>query len=117
MQRKVPGIVFLIVSLTVRIAAAGAFPDPAGIPEISQDALIVHDAPADVGMDAKALGKINERMREFVRMKQAAGIVTLVARKGKVVHLGAVGEADIASSRKMTRDGDDLDRRRQAAVG
>ena len=57
------------------------------------------DDKADVG-----LAKIAPRMREFVEAKQIAGAVTLVAHKGKIVHLEAVGEADIAAHRPMTKE-------------
>ncbi len=50
------------------------------------------------------LAKIAPKMREFVEAKQISGAVTLVAHKGKVVHLEAVGEADIANHRPMTKD-------------
>lgn len=66
------------------------------------DKLRVIENPAAVGMDSQQLGKIASRMEEFVRAKQAAGVVTLIARRGTVVHLQAVGTADLASGRKMT---------------
>jgi len=44
-------------------------------------------------------------MREFVEAKQISGAsVTLVAHKGKIVHFEAVGEADIATHRPMTKE-------------
>jgi CubicO group peptidase (beta-lactamase class C family) len=43
-------------------------------------------------------------MKEFVAAKQISGAVTLVARRGRVVHLGAVGQADVANGREMTPD-------------
>ncbi|MFN0196371.1 MAG: serine hydrolase [Planctomycetaceae bacterium] len=71
----------------------------------SRDAgLIVAGIPAESGMDADALKKIDERMREFVEQKQTAGAVTLVARRGRVVHVGAVGKADVAANRDMAAD-------------
>lgn len=66
--------------------------------------LIVNDNPTESGLDASALKKIDARMQEFVDQKQASGVVTLVARRGRVVHLGAVGKADVASGRDMTPD-------------
>lgn len=60
--------------------------------------------PAEVGMDAAALARIDDRVREFVDARQIAGAVTLVARRGQLVHLGAVGQADIAAAREMTPD-------------
>jgi len=66
--------------------------------------LIVNDNPTESGLDAAALKKIDARMQEFVDQKQASGVVTLVARRGRVVHLGAIGKADVASGRDMTPD-------------
>jgi CubicO group peptidase (beta-lactamase class C family) len=55
-------------------------------------------------MDEAALAKIDARMLEYVSAKQISGAVTLVARRGRVVHLGAVGKADIANGRDMAKD-------------
>ncbi len=58
----------------------------------------------DTGMDAKRLAKIPEQMRVFVENQQVAGVVTLVARKGRIVHLAAVGLADVDGKRPMQED-------------
>ena len=72
---------------------------------VSRDAgLVIAGKPAESGMDEKALAKIDERMKEFVAARQASGVVTLVARRGRIVHLGAVGKADIAADRNMAKD-------------
>ncbi len=52
----------------------------------------------------QGLAKIAPRMREFVDARQISGAVTLVAHKGQIVHLEAVGEADIAAHRPMTKN-------------
>lgn len=71
----------------------------------SRDAgLIVDGNPAESGLDAAELKKIDARMQHFVDSKQTSGAVTLVARRGRVVHLGAVGKADIAADRAMSAD-------------
>lgn len=71
----------------------------------SRDAgLIVDGVPAESGLDAAGLKKIDARMQEFVDTKQTAGAVTLVARRGRVVHTGAVGKADVANGREMSTD-------------
>ncbi|MCU1237545.1 MAG: beta-lactamase [Candidatus Solibacter sp.] len=36
------------------------------------------------------------RMQEFVDKGEAAGIVTLIATKGRIIHLSAVGKSDIS---------------------
>lgn len=47
------------------------------------------------------LESVDQAMQRFVDQGQIAGAVTLVAHGGKVVHLGAVGLADIESSKQM----------------
>ncbi|MBI3464961.1 MAG: serine hydrolase, partial [Planctomycetes bacterium] len=71
----------------------------------SRDAgLLLEGNPAESGMDPEALKGIGERMRAFVAAKQMAGAVTLVARRGRVVHVEPVGKADIAAGRDMAND-------------
>ena len=44
------------------------------------------------------------RMQEFVNQGEISGAVTLVATKEDVLHLGAVGQSDLATGRKMKTD-------------
>jgi CubicO group peptidase (beta-lactamase class C family) len=50
------------------------------------------------------LAEIPKRMEQLVKEGQISGAVTLVATKDKVVHLAAVGKADIAAGRAMEPD-------------
>ena len=71
----------------------------------SRDAGLITDGdPAESGLYAPRLKDIDTRMQHFVDTKQTSGVVTLVARRGRVVHLGAVGKADIAADRAMKTD-------------
>ncbi len=63
--------------------------------------LIVDGKPAESAMDADALAGISSRMQELAASGQMSGAVTLVARRGRVVHTGATGKADLASGRDM----------------
>ncbi len=63
-----------------------------------------NDKPSSGDSEAAALAKIAPRMQHFVDDKQIAGSVTLVMRRGKIVHFEAAGWADIAAKRPMTRD-------------
>lgn len=47
------------------------------------------------------IAAIDEAMQEFVDQHVASGVVTLVAHKGKIVHLGAVGMSDIDAQQPM----------------
>jgi len=59
-------------------------------------------APSRVlAADATVSARISERMREAVQAKQIAGAVTLVAMRGQVVHLEAVGHAAVEDGRTM----------------
>src|SRR5437763_478171 len=62
------------------------------------------EAAQSAGMDPEALAKIAPRMEQFVKDKQIAGAVTLVMRRGSIVHFGPVGSADVAHDRPMRRD-------------
>ncbi|HRH95872.1 MAG TPA: serine hydrolase domain-containing protein [Prosthecobacter sp.] len=55
-------------------------------------------------LDEAKLAAIHPAMEEAVKAKQAAGIVTLVMEKGKIVHHDAAGMADIATGRAMEKD-------------
>jgi len=66
--------------------------------------LLLASTPAESAMNAEELKKIDVRMQELIHQKQAAGIVTLIARRGRVVHLSANGKADLSSGREMTPD-------------
>ncbi|MCA9221356.1 MAG: serine hydrolase, partial [Planctomycetales bacterium] len=60
--------------------------------------------PADLGLAAEPLAEITSRMRKKVDEHRAAGVVSLVAYKGKVVHFSAVGQADVEGNRPMSKD-------------
>lgn len=61
-------------------------------------------APSAAGMDGAELGRIHDQMERFVREKKIGGAVTLVARRGHVVHLRSAGWADVEERRKMRPD-------------
>ena len=60
--------------------------------------------PAAVGMSTEALGELSAAMQGFVDRGELAGVVTVVARHGKIAHFGTVGAQDIASGVPMARD-------------
>ena len=60
--------------------------------------------PKTVGMNAQKLTEIPARMKEFVAAGTISGVVTIVARHGKVVEFDAVGLRDIESNAPMQKD-------------
>jgi CubicO group peptidase (beta-lactamase class C family) len=58
-------------------------------------------APAQ---QADPFAAVAPRMQEFVDKGEAAGIVTLIATRDRIIHLNAVGKTDRAADRKMRTD-------------
>lgn len=54
--------------------------------------------------DAERLARLSERMKSFVDKGRTAGMVTLLAHKGKVVQLSAIGLQDIEGQKAMKED-------------
>lgn len=60
--------------------------------------------PEDVGMSSDRLRRIHALVDAHMTAKDFSGAVTLVARKGKVVHLEAHGHADLEAKKPMRTD-------------
>lgn len=60
--------------------------------------------PKEVGMSSQRLQRLDAFMQRAVAEERTAGAVTLVARRGKVVYLQAVGMMDREASRPMRTD-------------
>ncbi len=57
-----------------------------------------------VGMSSERLSKIDEMSKRYVEQGNYSGVVTLVARKGKVVHLSAHGNYGVDNATPMAPD-------------
>ena len=60
-----------------------------------------HPDPGAAGMNAATLSLIRVRMSEFVKQNKTAGVVTLVARRGRVADVSAVGFASLETRAPM----------------
>jgi CubicO group peptidase (beta-lactamase class C family) len=60
--------------------------------------------PEGLGFSSARLARIDPAMRRYVDEKKLAGIVTLIARRNKVVHIEKFGMADIEAGRPMQLD-------------
>ncbi len=60
--------------------------------------------PAAVGMSAERLGRLSAVMQQYVDRDRVAGLVTLVSRDGKLVHLGTYGYLDREKKTPMPGD-------------
>lgn len=60
--------------------------------------------PEAVGMSSAKLKKINAAVQKLVDDKKIAGAITMVARKGKIVHFEACGMRDVNSKQPVKKD-------------
>ena len=60
--------------------------------------------PESVGLSGERLERLRTVMQEYADQGRVAGVVTYVARNGRVAHLEAAGMADIEAGRKMRTD-------------
>src|SRR5688500_6063324 len=61
-------------------------------------------APESVGLSPERLRRIGAAMKEDVAAGKVSGVVTLVARGGRVAHLESTGMADIEGGVPMSTD-------------
>jgi CubicO group peptidase (beta-lactamase class C family) len=60
--------------------------------------------PEEMGMSAERLARVKAAMQRYVDRGEVPGVVTLIARRGRVVHLESVGYRDVESRVAMTPD-------------
>ena len=60
--------------------------------------------PPALSAQTPAFDAVAPAMQAFVDKGEVAGVVTLLATKDKILHLGAAGRSDSANGRKMRTD-------------
>ena len=60
--------------------------------------------PEDVGLSSERLARIGPAMQRHIDAGEIAGVVTLVARRGRIVHFEAYGYSDVAKRTPMRTD-------------
>lgn len=60
--------------------------------------------PEDVGLSSERLARMTKAIHAYVDAGRTPGVVTLIARHGKVVHVDAYGKADLATGRPTRAD-------------
>ena len=99
-----PAVAAAVVAAAALVAsgAHGAGPFPLFAASAAEDIVVVE--PESVGMSTERLRRINAYIQDHIDAEQIAGAVTLVARRGKVVHFEAQGWRDVANQIPMTKD-------------
>jgi CubicO group peptidase (beta-lactamase class C family) len=96
-------------AVVVRIALASLVLAPGVTPSFAQkpaqhavDLTVVK--PETVGFSSERLERLHTLMQQTVDQKQIAGIVTILARHGKVVDYRTYGVSDLASGKPIQKD-------------
>jgi CubicO group peptidase (beta-lactamase class C family) len=76
----------------------------AGLVTLSAQADLPFAKAETVGMASKRLERINAFIKDYIDTNQIAGAVTLVARKGKIVHFEAQGSRYKEENQPMEKD-------------
>ena len=74
-----------------------------GLMNVSADEL-PKALPEGVSMSSEELKKVDHVIQKFIDDKEFAGAVTIIARKGKVIHFSAQGMQNISAAKKMDKD-------------
>jgi len=98
--RQVLGLVSLVLLTTSHVSAQTA--------EQTRQAAATGDIaetkPEVVGFSSERLGKLDSSMQSLVDTKKLAGVVTVLARHGKIVEEKTYGYADVAGQKPMQKD-------------
>lgn len=94
---RIAAVAMTLVVVPVAWSSVGV----TGVSAAEEPALV---SPESVGMSTERLRRISTYIQEYVETNQIAGAVTLVARKGQVVHLEAQGWRHKEKNQPMTTD-------------
>src|SRR5690349_9875282 len=86
--------VFLLVLLAGPLLAVRA-DEPKALPRAR---------PEEVGISSERLRRIDDVIQRYIDDRKISGAVTLVARRGRVVHFEAQGVMDVESRTPMRKD-------------
>ena len=95
MRRFTLGVVCVLTAAVGLSSAPGELPELDGLPTAQ---------PETVGMSSERLERLDRVMQAYVDRNDVAGVVTLVARRGKVVHFSAKGQRDVEAGAPMGHD-------------
>lgn len=87
----------------LRILAAGLLV-LAALPQALSAGGVPPGRPSDAGMSPERLGRIHEAIQRHIDAGEISGAVTLVARRGHIVHFEAHGLMDLESKKTMSKD-------------
>ncbi len=97
-------LVLVLLAGYVGVAQQAAPPAPAAAARTTTARPLPTAAPETVGISSPRLEQLHKGMQAYIDRHEAGGIVTLIARDGKVVDVHASGFQDIESRKAMQAD-------------
>ncbi len=85
-------------------AAGDPKAEPGGAAALPPDAGLPAASPENAGMSSEGLARIGPAMQAYVDDGRLAGVMTMVARRGQVVHWEAAGMRDVADDDALEPD-------------
>ena len=101
MNARVPRSIYVLCIVLLGFALVGTTPSASG--QQAAHSLPSVD-PTEVGLSKERLARLDSMLQAMVDERELAGVVTVLARHGKVAFVDVAGVQDIASNRPMTRD-------------
>jgi CubicO group peptidase (beta-lactamase class C family) len=90
-----------IRSLLLPLAFVGAL---VAVPVAENGRDLAKAPPESVGVSSERLKRLEDGMHRFVTQHRLAGVTTLLARRGKIVHTATSGKKDVRTPDPMQRD-------------
>jgi CubicO group peptidase (beta-lactamase class C family) len=92
-----------VVSVALLAASHGA-QSAAHLGKVAAASETSQSAPEPLGFSAERLRRLDAAMQSLVDTKKLAGLVTVLARHGKIIEEKSYGYADVASGKPMQKD-------------
>ena len=101
--RKISGIVFSVVALTCLLVFIVGCESQDTTQSLTEQALPTA-LPEEVGLSSERLQRIKTVMQDYVDQQKLAGLTTVVARRGKIVHFENFGVRNIETGEPIQSD-------------
>jgi len=100
LRRVVGAMILALIATTSQVGAQAAKPAHSA----AAGSEIAETKPEAVGFSAERLARLDGSMKALVDSKKLAGMVTVLARHGKIVEEKTYGYADVAAQKPMQKD-------------